>query len=45
MVNNILDKIPEDRTFPATSGAPYNNQQYNAYGRGFYMETRFAFGQ
>lgn len=44
MINNLLDKIPEDRTFPATTASPYNPLQYNVYGRGFYVEARYGFG-
>jgi len=44
MVNNLLDDVPEDRSYPGTSGAPYNENQYNPYGRGIYAEMRYSFG-
>lgn len=44
-VNNLLNEMPEeDRTYPGTSGAPYNSSQYNVYGRAVYMEARYTFG-
>jgi len=44
-VSNLLnDMPPEDRTFPGTSGEPYNSAQYSAYGRAIYMEARYRFG-
>nr|WP_146474270.1 TonB-dependent receptor [Vulcaniibacterium thermophilum] len=45
MVNNLLNEMPEeDRTYPGTSGSPYNDQQYDVYGRAVYMEARWTFG-
>ncbi len=44
-VSNLLnDMPPEDRTYPGTSGAPYNSSQYSAYGRAVYLEARYKFG-
>jgi len=44
-VSNLLnDMPPEDRTYPGTSGAPYNSDQYSSYGRAVYVEARYKFG-
>jgi iron complex outermembrane recepter protein len=44
-VNNLLnDMPPEDRTYPGTTGEPYNSDQYSAYGRAVYVEARYMFG-
>ena len=44
-VSNLLnDMPPEDRTYPGTSGAPYNENQYSAFGRAVYVEARYKFG-
>lgn len=46
MINNLLnDTPPEDRTYPGSSGAPYNSAQYSVYGRAVYMEARYTFGK
>ena len=45
LVNNLTNKMPpEDRTYAGTSGSPYNGAQYSAYGRAFYLEMRYTFG-
>ncbi|HEV8692988.1 MAG TPA: hypothetical protein VGQ93_02210, partial [Lysobacter sp.] len=46
LVNNLLnDMPPEDNTYPGSSGAPYNSDQYSAYGRAVYVEARYTFGK
>lgn len=46
MVNNVFnDMPPEDRSYPGTSGAPYNSAQYSVYGRALYVEARYTFGK
>ena len=44
LVNNLTNKMPPlDRSYPGTTGAPYNSSQFNAYGRAFYLEARYKF--
>jgi outer membrane receptor protein involved in Fe transport len=45
MVNNLLDKTPEDHAsnFPGNTGTPYNNYLFNPYGRSAYIEAKFTF--
>lgn len=46
LVNNLTDKMPPvDRSYPGTSGSPYNSSNFNPYGRSFFLEARYAFGQ
>ncbi|MGN6224560.1 TonB-dependent receptor plug domain-containing protein [Pseudoxanthomonas sp.] len=47
MVNNLLDKTPEDqaRSYPGNEATPYNNALYNVYGRSFFVEARYKFGK
>ena len=46
MVNNLFnDMPPEDRTYPGSSGAPYNSGQYSVFGRAIYVEARYNFGE
>ncbi len=35
MVNNVFNRMPDNQrfSFAGTSGQPYNNYLYNAYGR------------
>lgn len=44
LVNNLLDDVPTDHSFEGTEGAPYNDLQYNAFGRAIYAELRYSFG-
>ncbi|WP_156899855.1 TonB-dependent receptor plug domain-containing protein [Luteimonas mephitis] len=45
MVNNLFDKMPPmDWSYPGTSGAPYNGNNYDVYGRAYYMEAKYMFG-
>ena len=45
MINNVLDKAPEDQAsnYPGTSSTPYNNYLYNPYGRAAYIEAKLTF--
>lgn len=44
LVNNVFNKMPPlDRTFPGTSGSPYNDQNYNVNGRAMYVEANYKF--
>lgn len=46
MFNNLLNEMPEeDRSYPGTSGSPYNSSQYDVYGRAIYVEARYTFGK
>lgn len=46
MVSNVFNRMPpSDRSYPATSGAPYNDQNYNVYGRQFLFEMHYSFGK
>lgn len=45
MVNNVFNKMPPiDRTYPGTSSSPYNEANYNVYGRAVYLEANYRFG-
>ncbi len=46
MVNNLLDEMPDDQAsnYPGTSSTPYNNYLYNPFGRAFYVEAKYRFG-
>ena len=45
LVNNVLNKMPPlDRSYPGTSGSPYNDQNYNVNGRAMYIEAKYKFG-
>ncbi|MCD9046161.1 TonB-dependent receptor plug domain-containing protein [Luteimonas sp. MHLX1A] len=46
LVNNLFNKMPPmDWSYPGTSGAPYNSNNFNVYGRAVYLEARYLFGQ
>lgn len=47
MVNNVLDKTPEAQAsnYPGTEAEPFNSAMYNPYGRSFFVEARYKFGQ
>ena len=47
MVNNVTNKMPDMDAvnYPGTSGGPYNNLNFNPYGRAFYLEARWNFGK
>lgn len=44
LVNNLRNSMPEDRSYPGTSGAPYDAYNTNPFGRAIYAEIRYAFG-
>lgn len=46
MVNNLANEMPDDQptNYPGTSSTPYNNYYYNPYGRAFYVEAKYRFG-
>jgi hypothetical protein len=45
MVNNVFNKMPPlDKSYPGTNGAPYNDYNFDVYGRAFYVEARYNFG-
>jgi outer membrane receptor protein involved in Fe transport len=46
LVNNLTNKMPpKDDTYDGLSGAPYNEFNYDVYGRAFYFEARYNFGK
>ncbi len=45
LVNNLFNaEPPHDSSYPGTSGAPYNETNYNVYGRTMYIEAKYSFG-
>ena len=45
LVNNLFNKMPpEDHTMPGTTYIPYNQDNYNPYGRAIYLEANYKFG-
>ncbi len=45
-VNNVFNKMPPvDRSYPGTTATPYNIFNYNVYGRAYYLEANYKFGQ
>ena len=46
LVNNLFDRMPDmDKTYPGSSGAPYNIYNFDALGRAYYLEARWNFGK
>ena len=44
MVNNVFNKMPPlDGSYPGTSGEPYNDYNFDVYGRAIYVEARYNF--
>jgi iron complex outermembrane recepter protein len=44
LVNNVFNKMPPlDKSYPGTSGTPYNTSNYNVYGRAMYVEAKYKF--
>ena len=44
MVNNVFNKMPpEDHSYPGTIGSPYNDTNYNVFGRAYYVEANYKF--
>jgi outer membrane receptor protein involved in Fe transport len=45
LVNNVFNKMPpKDSTYPNTTNAPYNTDNYSVYGRAYYIEAKYSFG-
>lgn len=46
VVDNLFDTMPPaDNSYPGTSSAPYNQQNYNVFGRTFFLEANYKFGK
>jgi outer membrane receptor protein involved in Fe transport len=46
LVNTLTNKYPDnDHTYDGLSGAPYDANEYSAYGRSVYLEARWNFGK
>lgn len=46
LVNNLFNKMPpEDHTYPGNTSSPYNEQNYNVFGRAYYVEATYKFGK
>ena len=44
-VSNLFNKMPPvDNSYPGTTWGPYNSDNYNPYGRAFYLEANYKFG-
>ena len=44
-VSNLFNKMPPvDHTMPGTTYMPYNQDNYNVYGRQIFVEARYKFG-
>ncbi len=44
-VNNLFNAMPpRDGSYPGTSGAPYNVNNYDVYGRAYYVQATYRFG-
>jgi len=45
VVDNLFNTMPPaDNSYPGTVSAPYNQQNYNVFGRTFFMEANYKFG-
>lgn len=46
LVNNLTNKMPpKDYTYNGLTGQPYNESNFDVYGRSFYIEARYNFGK
>lgn len=46
VVDNLLNTTPPtDNSYPGTSSAPYNQYNYNVFGRTFFLEANYTFGK
>jgi outer membrane receptor for ferrienterochelin and colicin len=46
MVNNLFNKMPPiDYSYGGNSSAPYNEFNYNVYGRAMYLQASYQFGK
>lgn len=45
MVDNVFNRMPPyDSSYPGTYPGPYNSNNYNVYGRAYYLELHYNFG-
>ncbi|QAU25539.1 TonB-dependent receptor [Dyella sp. M7H15-1] len=46
MVDNLFNKMPpKDNSYPGTANQPYNSDNYNVYGRSYFVEATYKFGK
>lgn len=46
LVDNLFNRMPPiDHTLPGTTYIPYNQDNYNPYGRAYFLEANYKFGQ
>ena len=47
LVNNIANRMPtmDVRSYPGTSGEPYNSSNFDVLGRAYYLEAKWSFGK
>jgi iron complex outermembrane recepter protein len=46
LIDNLFNTMPpKDYSYPGTSLAPYNSDNYNVYGRTYYLEATYKFGK
>ncbi|WP_240098745.1 TonB-dependent receptor plug domain-containing protein [Thermomonas flagellata] len=47
MVTNLSNRMPnmDVRSYPGTSGAPYNSSNFDVLGRAYYLEAKWNFGR
>jgi len=46
VVDNLLNTMPpRDNSYPGTSSAPYNKENYNIFGRTFFLEANYKFSK
>jgi len=42
----VFNKMPPiDRSYPGSETSPYNDYNFDVYGRAYYLEMRYAFGK
>jgi outer membrane receptor protein involved in Fe transport len=45
-VNNVFNSMPpHDGSYPGTSTSPYNGSNYDVYGRAYYVQATYRFGE
>ena len=47
ITTNVFNKMPDMdvASYNGFSGAPYNSDMFDVYGRGYYFEARYSFGK
>jgi outer membrane receptor protein involved in Fe transport len=46
VIDNAFDSMPPaDHSYPGYSSSPYNETNYNIYGRSYYLQATYNFGQ